>query len=971
MLIQTQIREIFSSSPSTANLHFLSLVKDKEADRNYTYRSFVHSCLAVSAYLSKHSRQGDKVVILLPHSAELNFCIAGSMLGGFVPAVFAHPSQKQSEHCFNTTLLSLLHSTKARVVITTRDLNLDITAIRNSSCDLSHILFAEDITLEETSDFPIVSANADDVAVLQFSSGTTGLKKGVALSHNMLLSQVSNYADAIGLNPDSDVVASWLPLYHDMGLIACYMLPLLTGTKLVSLDPFEWINNPLLLIEKISQHRGTICWMPNFAFSLFAKLDCSKLSPACLASMRAFISCAEPVQYKDQQRFYEKFSKFGLTATAVQSAYAMAENTFCVTQTDLGGEQPFDVLDTIALQKGEIVSVPPESEHAKFVSSSGTALPNVRIKILSETGINLPERSLGEISIQGASLFDGYYSHESSDVFNGDRYFKTGDLGYLSAGHLYVMGRSADMIIHGGINLIPDDIENLLSQEPGVVPGRCVAFGVYSEARGTEDFIVMAEVADVEAAHSAKLTTRIAGLLQREFLVIPWDIVILEKNTLLKSTSGKISRDANRSLYLARKECEVQSLGDNSAEIAESIILNYLPVSRLSQPDYFLKLADIIDSLSYVSMMVGLSARFNLPVLDNGSADLTCFETIDSILKYIACQEGNSSTERTNSEDLYDAFSLSVKQSSLESHKHSSISHTYWLIGDFWDKQLDAYRFRRNFSHREVNTCSHGFRRSLKGGELISLRDFIDSDAEKGVVIGNSLCFGYGSSSDHIVSHNLFNQDAFEKGKDTIWYNFALSDPGLAEQIRLYQHYVDNFAMSVDYLVWYDNQAVYEAFSSIPVDHQLDMLRKDESAFNKEQLECYRTELGNKLDQFCAIDTSQVKHCIYVLAPIPSFMQRAFTDSEVNALKWHHKPKVVSIEKQRQYFLYSPEVARHVKEFYKVTLEQLAEFGATNQWQIVDSGPLLEKLRSAVFLDPWHVSDATQISIAQGVLKYL
>src|SRR4029077_14063675 len=214
---------------------------------------------------------------------------------------------------------------------------------------------------------------SSDPALLQHSSGTTGLQKPVLITHGAVLSHVGNYAKAIALN-DHDKVVSWLPLYHDMGLIAAFHLPLASGIPTIQIDPFEWVMVPSLLLDAISLERGTISWLPNFAYNMIAdKIADDELDGINLESWRLVINCSEPVRYESHQRFVERFRHWGLNPSAISSCYAMAETTFATTQTPPGAPPSLLALDRVALAQGK-VRIVQDADRAKICVSSGKTI---------------------------------------------------------------------------------------------------------------------------------------------------------------------------------------------------------------------------------------------------------------------------------------------------------------------------------------------------------------------------------------------------------------------------------------------------------------------------------------------------------------------------------------------------------------------------------------------------------------------
>ncbi|MCL5995785.1 MAG: AMP-binding protein, partial [Chloroflexi bacterium] len=311
----------------------------------------------------------------------------------------------------------------------------------------------------------------DDLVLLQHSSGTTGLQKGVALSHRAVFNQLDRYAQAIHLGQD-DVIASWLPLYHDMGLIASFLMPILKRVPLVLMSPFDWVRAPYKLLQAITRYHGTLTWLPNFAYNFCAqKIRERDLEGVNLASLRAAINCSEPTYWSSHQAFARRFEKAGLRAGALATCYAMAENVFAVTQAGIDAPVTVDEVDQRALLVERVarpVSSPfdasssmAEGSRMKMLSA-GRPLPNVQVRVLDDMLNDAPERHIGEIALRSDCMLTGYYNRPdlTEKAFH-DGWYLTGDLGYLADGELYVTGRKKDLIIVGGKNVYPQDLERL------------------------------------------------------------------------------------------------------------------------------------------------------------------------------------------------------------------------------------------------------------------------------------------------------------------------------------------------------------------------------------------------------------------------------------------------------------------------------------------------------------------------------
>jgi acyl-CoA synthetase (AMP-forming)/AMP-acid ligase II len=398
--------------------------------------------------------------------------------------------------------------------------------------------------------------NSEDLAFIQHSAGTTGLQKGVALTHGAVLRQIELLARALNLDDATDRVYSWLPLYHDMGLIACFMLPMVCHLPVVMQSPLDWVMHPESMLRIIGDHRCTLAWMPNFAFQFVPRRTPARgRADYDLSSLRALINCSEPVRESSMAEFRRAFTANGLRRGALQSCYAMAENVFAVTQSSIyapeGAATVWANARTFRTQH-RIEETPPEISGSSCFLSSGRLLPNHRLRIVSDSGEGLGDGHVGEILIQSDCLFSGYYHRpDLSAAALIDGWYHTGDLGFYLAGELFVVGRKKDLIIVGGENLYPQDIEEVVGTHAAIHEGRVVAIGLFNADVGTDEIIVVAEVEREELLAGGDqierdlrtLVVAATGVAVKTFFVKP-------PKWIIKSTAGKASRSGTREKLL-------------------------------------------------------------------------------------------------------------------------------------------------------------------------------------------------------------------------------------------------------------------------------------------------------------------------------------------------------------------------------------------------------------------------------------
>jgi fatty-acyl-CoA synthase len=504
-----------------------------------TYGSLLDRASVVAGQLAVlQCEKGDVALLFVRHHPDLYAIFVGCMLQGTVPSLMPYPNPKQDSALFWKSHRELLARIQPRLLIVSASLEADFA--ENLPDFRDRICQAEGLT-KGTPMAPEWFA-INDVAFLQHSSGTTATKKGVMLSHQEVLAQVAAYQSAIGLN-ERDVVASWLPLYHDMGLISCFIMTLVTGATLVALDPFEWVGAPSSLLEIIERHRATFCWMPNFAFHHIANAT-RRGRVYDLSSIRAFINCSEPCKAESFELFVTRFAESEIQAHQLQVCYAMAENVFAVTQTSLSHPPYVLEVDRDAFER-EGRAVPGQGLR---LLSCGRAIDGVDIRISGDNGMPRPDGSVGEITIRSPFLFSGYYrqTEKTAHALRLGWYY-TGDLGFLSEGELFVTGRNDDLLIAYGRNYYAHEVESIANTVSGLIPGRCVAFAVTSETAGTNHVILIAET---YAAGDLTLVRRIKETVIGECGLAIHQVLLKEPGWLIKTTSGKISRGANRDRYL-------------------------------------------------------------------------------------------------------------------------------------------------------------------------------------------------------------------------------------------------------------------------------------------------------------------------------------------------------------------------------------------------------------------------------------
>ncbi len=525
----------------------------------WTYRYLWESALKAADYLIKNGVvKGDICALMIRHHKYFYPLYMGISLMGAIPAVLAYPNARLHPDKFINGLTGMAHKSGLDWILTEHELESTIKPIisgrRSSIKGIFYPLEYMEGRQHREPDFSSIKKRRAGIDgnmpfLLQHSSGTTGLQKAVVLSHRAILEHVERYSEAIRLC-EKDKIISWLPLYHDMGLIAAFHLPLIYGIPLVQIDPFQWVTAPSIFFSAVSEERGTVTWLPNFAYSFMAdRVSDSDMENIRLDSMRMFINCSEVVRAQSHDKFFHRFQKYGVKIQSLAACYAMAEATFAVTQTTPDIEAHSVAVNREALSK-KIVEIEVNENLAKICVSSGKPISGCAIRITDENGKELPEDRIGRLTVNSISLFDGYRNdRQRTHRVLKDGWYLSGDLGFCHGGEYFVIGREDDVIIIAGNNIYPEDIEDNVSKVPGIIPGRVVAFGVDNEQLGTQDICVVAETSIEKESEKEllKLALMQAGMA---IDVTISEIYLVPPRWLIKSSSGKPSRRANKERIL-------------------------------------------------------------------------------------------------------------------------------------------------------------------------------------------------------------------------------------------------------------------------------------------------------------------------------------------------------------------------------------------------------------------------------------
>lgn len=488
------------------NSNFIVINENKK-----TFKEFFKNCRVAGSSIAKLTKENDVVLISKRTSFEQIECFFGCILTKRIPLIVQHPSSKIDKLFFDDKITKINNMCfPSLCIVDLCDFDLFENIFKNKT--ITHIEYTNE-------ELPKVNIDRNDVAFIQLSSGTTGNPKILKVTHKAIIDQCDEYGNNINIDKNKDVIISWLPLYHDMGLIACTMLPVLSGCSFVHLHTFDWLKSPSRLFSLINKYKGSLVWMPNFAFSY---LTSNIEDKSDLSSMRLWINCSEMCNCKTILDFYEKFKNNGVTLNSISSCYALAENVFAVSQS-----KGFETMDF----------------DGEKVVCCGEVIPGSSCIIVKDKK-DVTNIDKGQIFIKSS-----YMSTGIDTSFHG--YYYTGDIGFIRDEKLYILGRNDDAIISYGNNFFPYDIEKWVSDNCKCIPGRVACVGIYNKNRGTQEVHVCLEAEEDFSDHNK--FDLCSSIFNKYSISITCHV--FNRGWIIKTSSGKINRKETSKKLLMELGC--------------------------------------------------------------------------------------------------------------------------------------------------------------------------------------------------------------------------------------------------------------------------------------------------------------------------------------------------------------------------------------------------------------------------------
>jgi fatty-acyl-CoA synthase len=472
------------------------------------------------------------VAVLTSSQEEQALHVLGVLAAGLVPAVLTPPHRKLDREWWARGMAHTLAQVGPSLVLTDLD---DVVAAHATGAAPATATLRDARVLREG---PAACPLRAETAFVQFSSGTTGLKKGVHVDADAVVAQLRTYAEALALRPTSadggpaagDRIVGWLPLYHDMGFVTSLHLALATGVHSILVDTLDWLSSPVTLPRLVAEHRATLTWQPNFALAYLAqRCPYPAVAELDLGSLRAVVNCSEPTTWTAQEALVRAWEPAGLRAEVFTGCYAMAESTFALTHGPASHVRGLDGLGPVADGMAAPARLP--------AVPVGAPLRGVEIEIVDDADERCADRVVGELRVRAPFLAAGYVG--GAPVADAEGWYRTGDLGYVADGELYVAGRSKDVMIVNGHNVFPDDVEAIVGSCTGFRPGRVAAFAERADDGPSERVVVLAERAPDADADVATARTRVLAELG-----VSLRLHVVEPGTVVKSSSGKVARTA-------------------------------------------------------------------------------------------------------------------------------------------------------------------------------------------------------------------------------------------------------------------------------------------------------------------------------------------------------------------------------------------------------------------------------------------
>jgi len=527
---------------------------DDGAEETITYGALLAEAAAVAGGLREGGlRRGDTVALMLPTGREFLAAFQGILLAGAIPVPIYPPARLDRLEEYAQRQAAILADAEVRALVTLARARGVAAVLRADVPSLRDVVTVADLAGRGASWTAPEGAGADP-AFIQYTSGSTGAPKGVLLTHDNLLANIRAVGEGLDVRP-TDVGASWLPLYHDMGLIGTWLFCMHHGIPLALQSPLAFLARPERWLWSIHRHRATLSPAPNFAFELCVrKVPDHALEGLDLSSWRVALNGAEPVSPETIDRFVERFAPHGFRREAMMPVYGLAESAVGLCFPPVGRAPRIDRIARAPFEQDRRAPAA-DGQGAGILHfvSVGTALPGHEVRLVDDEGVDVAERTVGSLLFRGPSSTAGYYRkpEATAAITRPGGWLDSGDLAYRAEGEIFIAGRRKDLIIKAGRNLVPQEIEEMAASVPGIRRGCVVAFGVSRAELGTESLVVVAETRATDPGERERLSGAVTEQVAAALGLPPDVVALVPPGAVPKTSSGKIRRAATRDLYLA------------------------------------------------------------------------------------------------------------------------------------------------------------------------------------------------------------------------------------------------------------------------------------------------------------------------------------------------------------------------------------------------------------------------------------
>ena len=542
------LRRFAQSDPERVQIHLLE--EDQGQDVSYG-RLYQRASEVAAGLVARGLKPGETVAIMLPTGTDFFYSFFGVCLAGGIAVPIYPPARPKQIEEYVRRQLGILRNAEVRFLISWAQAKPVAEVMRVGLPSLIDVTSASELAAEGRAR-PARLPDPAEIFFIQYTSGSTGNPKGVTLTHSNVLANVKGIGGAVKARPD-DIVVSWLPLYHDMGLIGSWLFSVYHGYPITVMSPLDFLSRPERWLWAMSDSRGTLCPAPNFSYELCVrKIEYAAIEGVDLSPWRIAINAGEPVLPATLQAFATRFEGHGFRPEAWVPCYGLAESSVALTFPPIDRKPVIDRIRRAEYEKEGRAE--PAGDYAgmtlEFVAN-GMALPGHEVKIVDDAGEPLGERQRGRVLFRGPSRTEGYFRnpHATAAAIDWEGWMDSGDLGYWADGEIFITGRLKDCIIKSGHNIIPQDVESAAAEVAGVRKGCIAAFGSVSRESGTERLVVVAETRIADKGQRSRIRREIVAEVSRRVGVPPDVVALAPPQAVPKTSSGKIRRTETRNLF--------------------------------------------------------------------------------------------------------------------------------------------------------------------------------------------------------------------------------------------------------------------------------------------------------------------------------------------------------------------------------------------------------------------------------------